>query len=90
MSRRLLAFLLSELKTVRVVCHGPGCQTVLEMPLEALARVTWTRCPQCHLDLDPLANGTNPAAELARAVLKAQAMAKLFGLEFVLPDASPG
>lgn len=86
MSRNLLAILLSELKTVRVICRhttpaNRECGGVVEVPIEDLARVR--ACPLCKLEL--LRGGPEDHARfLVQAVhdLLAQPTATI---EFVLP-----
>ena len=91
MSRRLLAFLLSDLDTVRILCRRPGCGGVTEMPVaNVAARFADPRCPVCQAELLPgNAAGTNALTQLARAVTALQAHADKVGVEFVLPDPAP-
>ena len=88
MSRKLFAFLLSELKTVRVIC--PTCKSACELSIENLAKGTnRIMCPGCGKDLIPTATiaGTSPTlATLAEAIRFLQN--NKTELEFVLPDPS--
>jgi hypothetical protein len=52
MSRKLLAFLLSELRTVRVICKNPACGAVVELPIERLGvKMHDARCRVCDTAL---------------------------------------
>jgi hypothetical protein len=84
-SRHLLAFLLSELTTVRLLCKAPGCGVIFEMPLEALAGARWRACPSCHASFDPAQSGTGPLLDFAAAARALQGFQKVLDLEFVLP-----
>lgn len=97
MSRRLLAFLLAELKIVRVVCPRPSCGAVTEVTVEHLG----TRfadshpfCPVCRQEFAGLGPGAagpkNPLVRLSEAILEIQGEGRQakpgVQIEFVLPD----
>lgn len=101
MSRRLLAFLLSELKTVRLICPRPQCGGVAELSVESLAvrfgaTVRQPACPLCNHDFVGVDSSskyqTNPLLRLSEAVLELQGVGKTVApelqIEFVLPDLS--
>ena len=49
-SRKLVSFLLSELKTVRVICKSDGCRVVTELPMDQLVKRfggETVSCPHC-------------------------------------------
>lgn len=99
MSRRLLAFLLSELKTVRVICPRPSCAAVTEVSIEQLGSRFSDRTPGCPLCRHEFVGVSakdheqhNPLARLSEAILAIQGDGKLnkpnVQIEFVLPDPS--
>jgi hypothetical protein len=79
MSRKLFAFLLTELKTVRLVCQK--CGGASELSVEQVAACSHFQCPACRAEL------VHPGIlrELAKNI---EFLSKLpgFDLEFVLPD----
>ncbi len=88
MSRRLLAFLLSELKTVRVICPRKECGAVTEVTVEQLG-LRFDRepaCPVCKhgFPVAGLAAGS-PFSRLADAV-RDLSVGGAAAVEFVLPD----
>ncbi len=97
MSRRLLAFLLSELKTVRIICQHPSCGAVTEMTVEAMAtrfKGRTAECPVCQSQFAGVAGGMpgedNALFKLAAGILASQGAGKAtppgVEVEFVLPD----
>ena len=88
MSKKLLAFLVSELAVVRLICKRPGCGVVVEMPVAALAGSPDppAACPACRRDYGPFGNPGNALARLAQAVKDIQHHAANSDVEFVLPD----
>jgi hypothetical protein len=85
-SRKLLAFLLSELRTVRVIC--PECKAVTEIPADQLpVRFADPHCPVCRRPWHGLAgrDGSRLAA-LGRAIHDIQQSASGDMVEFVIPD----
>jgi hypothetical protein len=84
-SKHLFAFLLSELTVVRIICRNPQCQTVVEMPVAALANKPIVRCQQCGEDFNPTQDSVPPINVFAEAVRRMQALNKVIDLEFVLP-----
>lgn len=84
MSRKLLAFLLSELSTVRVLCKK--CGGVIEFPCEKLAFYFQSpKCPLCRHDFGP-SDDDNPFAAIAKAVATFKLIHGQVDVEFVLPD----
>lgn len=90
MSRRLLAFLLSELKTVRVICPRKECGSITEVSIDRLrAKFEFASCPVCNHDILPAAGGpNNPLHRLAKAIDELQSVGVGDHIEFVLPDPS--
>jgi hypothetical protein len=87
MSRKLFAFLLSELKTIRVVCQT--CQAATELLVEQAGARNYYTCPGCHTQM----NGAGTLRELAKCIELLQRADKndpgrKFDVEFVLPDES--
>lgn len=86
MSRHLLAILLTELQTVRVLCRKANCGAVFETPLAELARRRLVRCPICGADWDHQ-GGPGPLAQLAEAMAEmARYDAQVVGVEFVMEE----
>jgi hypothetical protein len=96
-SRKLLAFLLSELKTFRIVCQGKTkdgkeCGTVIEVPLERLAGIYEKgadQCRNCGTSFSYFAGvgtGTDPFGPLAKAIQNLNAICKSVEVEIVIPD----
>ena len=86
MSRKLFAFLLSELGTLRVVCKQ--CSGVAEMTIDrACAKFeTQSNCPLCNQPLFGMSRGAdNPLHRLATAIRSMQEH-KTVDVEFVTPD----
>lgn len=92
-SRKLVTFLLSELKTVRVICKHRGCGVVTEMPTNQLTvRFVGNQaaCPHCRGILfheSPLHTVT-PAVALAYLAAESVRADAMYDIEFVLPDMS--
>lgn len=88
MSRKLFAFLLSELVTVRLVCKAPACGAVTEIPTRNLAGAAADpRCPACRTSFfGPATTNKNPLADLAAAVNALVATGVAGQIEFVVPD----
>ncbi len=89
MSRKLFAFLLSELATLRVVCQAPVCGAVTEMTPKVMEMMCGSgACPVCKLPFG-FATGANPLAQLAKAVqdLQLPAVQAKVQVEFAVPDA---
>lgn len=91
MSRHLLVFLLSELRTVRLICTR--CGVVSEMTIAKMStHMDPAKCPSCHEDLCPLSErdrkstgeDTNPFRMLGQAI-ESLAREKTVQIEFVLP-----
>lgn len=90
MSEKLLRFLLSELKTVRVLCKDAACGAITEMPigkLDAMLRAKQCACPVCGRSfLSPPDVGQNYFAMLAIAIAGLAAIKSNVEVEFVLLD----
>ena len=94
MSRSLFAFLLSELKTVRLVCQKPHCGGVTELSVEKVAQRFGQVnahdspcCPVCNTPFDGVGLGPqNQIAVFARSVLNLAAVTGSLQIEFILPD----
>lgn len=97
-SRKLVSFLLSELKTVRVICKSDGCRVVTELPMDQLVKRfggETVSCPHCggFLCQSPPGNffnlqkiPINPLFMLAHAAEEAAKPTARFDIEFVLLD----
>jgi hypothetical protein len=97
MSRKLLAFLLSELNTVRIICKSPGCGAVIEVSFEQM-RVFFQN-PRCAICSQPFvlpnpsghqatANQPNEFIALGEAVARLKSNLSRADIEFILPDNS--
>jgi hypothetical protein len=96
MSRKLLAFLLSELQNVRVVCQGKKdgkpCGAVIEVPLASLQGVYAATGGMCHICRTPfgyfsgVGTGQDPFTPLATAILNLRQIKSNVEIEFILPD----
>jgi len=96
MSRKLLAFLVSELSIVRIICQTEGCGLVIELPVaECLqsGNLPMTTCPKCCKPIGastPDGTVQNAVAPLAKAILDLQKIEKRVQVELVLPgDEAP-
>jgi hypothetical protein len=96
MSQTLLKFLLSELKTFRIVCRGKPdgktvCGAVLEVSRERLAttfKPKECKCPVCGEPFhtyEPAGNTRNPFAALAEALARTDSIEDRMVVELVLP-----
>jgi hypothetical protein len=84
-SRKLLAFLLSELKTVRILCKKEGCRGIIEVSIEDLpGKLDGCQCPFCKTSFR-LANEDNFAL-LAKAIGNLARISDKVDVEFILPD----
>lgn len=88
MSRKLFAFLLSELRLVRVICKRGGCGGTLELPITELYRVASATCPICKEDFHPSGTDPNTFGKLKAAIEEALQAKDKFAIEFVIPDES--
>lgn len=84
MSRKLFAFLLSELGVLRIECKG--CKGIIEMRLAEAGKHGWMACPLCRASFDPNKSGTDRIAGLLAAIALAQNEKNVFDVEFVLPE----
>jgi hypothetical protein len=90
MGRKLLAFLLSELAIVRIICKM--CNGVTELPIAELPKRFSggeCRCPICQkpimVQLSPTTSA-NPLAALAMIATKVKESHAQCDVEFILPD----
>ncbi len=83
MSKTLFSFLLSELKTVRILCREKKCGGIFELPIDALFLKRPIECPFCEAKWGDGQN--NPLKDLAHILEKLGGMSQLFDVEFVLP-----
>lgn len=82
MSRKLFAFLLSELKTVRIICKN--CNVITELPIADLAdKFKAPKCPSCKNSI--ASENENPFVLLARS-LAWFAGENRVDVEFIIPD----
>jgi DNA-directed RNA polymerase subunit RPC12/RpoP len=86
MSRKLFAFLLSELENACVVCGK--CKVRVEMPITELGqKYQGMSCPFCGTALITKGpQNANPFASLAHAAQEFKRFAEQVQIEFLLPD----
>lgn len=87
-SRKLLGFLLSEVKAVRIICKN--CHCGFEVNTGGLARVQQKACSFCKNPLvDQPSDAPNPFSQLAQLIelLQRSDTAKC-DIEFVVPEDS--
>jgi hypothetical protein len=93
MSRKLLIFLLSELKVLRFICRNAGCGVTCEVPVGQVGKVFGDpTCKGCGKRFYPVTSARiNPLIALAQAIQDMQNPVVTEGLdvEFVMPDATP-
>jgi len=82
MSRKLFTFLLSELKTDRIVCKK--CKASSEMTLTQLSGKENVWCPACQADME-----SKPSLAKLAETIKSLQNPTAFDVEFVLPDDEP-
>jgi hypothetical protein len=91
MSKQLLSFLLSELKTVRILCRHPKCGATTEFDISRVDNVMADfACPVCHqkaMLADGDATTENHFRSLQAAIDGIDRARARFGVEFVLPVA---
>jgi hypothetical protein len=87
-SKILLSFLLSELKTIRIQCKNPRCKgAILEVPVDQLKSLyssTSLSCPLCREDLFVGPNQQNWLNMLAVAIAGIQDASEKVEVEFIL------
>lgn len=89
MSKKLLTFLLSEVRAVRVICQKPGCDGAAEVSLDRMKTLFANPyCPICGGPFQGFPVASNPLVHLAKAMLDMQTHAGIAQVEFVLPDES--
>jgi hypothetical protein len=93
MSRKLFAFLLSELKTVRIICQSPACGSVSEMTPKVMEIMCQSgACPVCKAPFEFDGNRqVNPLVRLAMAIQELQhsAAQKKVQIELAIPESEP-
>lgn len=91
MSRRLFAFLLSELTTLRVICKSPVCGAITELSPRLLeAMCVRGECPVCKAPFGLPAGQIDAISKLAKAIQSVQACSDKVDIEFIQPDTSGG
>lgn len=91
MSRKLLAFLLSELETVRLICQRPTCKGVTEFTIDKMGERFESQrspeCPICGAIFTGIPGGyENYLVRLSKAISAMRNVADAVQIEFVLPD----
>ena len=97
MSRKLLAFLLSELATVRVKCPNPDCGIISELTIELMGKLSGGECKFCGQSLGfPRAEGSrnNAYMLIADGIKQIQAARNanthpVAEIEFIIPEPPP-
>jgi len=88
MSRKLFAFLLTELNIIRIKCQK--CGKTAEIPSDKLANhFDFNMTPKCSFCLEELASTSgphNPFMQLAKALDTFKTHTAKVEIEFVLPD----
>lgn len=82
MSRRLLAYFLSDLTAARVVCQNRFCEATTEVSIDKLDKLK-PACPVCGSSF----GDDNPVAALGRALVALQAIEGMVRVELVATDA---
>lgn len=87
MSEKLFRFLVSEIKSMRVICKNKDCGTVLEIPLKKLEDGRGEiQCPVCKNWLQK--GGINCHLSDLAAALDRFSKLDYVDVEFTLPDVS--
>ena len=88
MSKKLLSFLLHELKMIRVRCKNPKCRgAVLEVPIEKVGCFyNSSTCPVCREDLGFGVSEPNWLNMLGKALAGLQVAADRVEVEVMLPE----
>ena len=89
MSEKLLKFLLSELKIIRVRCQSQLCGAIIEVPAAKVAEMfKHLCCPICNANLLPerAVTGPNAFQQLAGAIDAFNKNANHIQIEFVIPE----
>jgi hypothetical protein len=85
MSRKLLAFLLSELETVRLICQKENCGGVIECRLDRLGdEFLKLECPICKDLYRDTSGKPEPLSRLANAIRELRKHEKRVIVEFVI------
>lgn len=91
MSEKLFRFLLSEIRTVRLVCQNPECGGVAEVPITRMGNTpAVNECRICsrHYFSGQLEHN-NPIMKLAAAIRELQDKTTDVKIGFSLPDSTP-
>jgi len=88
MSRRLLAFLLSELDTIRLICQNPACNGIAEFATTKLALGNH-QCRFCGFSFMPPTGTMTPLDVLGKAILAVQGIKDRVEVELIIPDKAP-
>jgi hypothetical protein len=89
MSEKLLKFLLTELKMVRIICKNKDCGAVVELPVDRLENSFKDfKCPLCREGIRDQTNREDPFDLLGRAIRKFNEprVREHIEVEFVLPE----
>lgn len=85
MSEKLFRFLLSELKTIRIICKG--CHGIIELPPGKIAhQLAAVQCPLCRVSFGHSEN--YQLAKLAEAIHELSKPDAPVTVEFLIPDKS--
>jgi hypothetical protein len=80
-SEKLFRFLLSELKTIRVICKNGVCGAIVEVPVDqAIKTFRNDQCPVCHKSFVPAS-----IMSLAIAIQELNQKKDEVDVEFVIP-----
>jgi hypothetical protein len=88
MSEKLLRFfLLSEIRTIRLVCKNEGCGAISEVPIEKLEQDKWKTCRGCERPFGVTDKHAqlNWLQQFSQAVAGLREAAENLEVEFVLP-----
>jgi hypothetical protein len=90
MSKKLLAFLIEELDTVRLLCRTLGCAGAVEFSVVNLESLRELKCPACGATLCiPRAKlEDNSLMMLGAAIRNLKAVTDKLGVEFIIPEKS--
>jgi|SRR5450755_964804 hypothetical protein len=88
MSEKLLRFfLMSEIRTIRLVCKNEGCGAIVEVPIEKLEQDKWKTCRGCErpFGVTDQHSQLNWLQQLSQAIAGLRKAADDLEVEFVLP-----
>jgi hypothetical protein len=88
-SRKLLAFLLSDLETVRIRCMNKSCNGIIELKVEHLGtNQSAAKCKVCDTNFAWFGDSANPILLLQNAVRLARDAKARVEIELTFPDES--